>query len=198
MKKTAFFLMVLFVSTLSKAQDEKCFTKGTSAINLGVGIGNSINYNANSDVRPIFTGSYEYAVAKAGPGIIGVGVSVSCLSYSNPSPDPILFGYTPNYIYKNISTTVVVGLRASYHPDFFVGKKYDVYGVIQLNVYNYINSSTSDNPNYPSTHNNSVQIYPSLLIGARYFFVPNFGVFSEFGFDFSVIKAGVSLKFGGK
>ena len=190
MKKIILLLVAVLFTINANAQDEKCFKKGTSALNLGVGIGSEINFN---DLKPIYTGSYEYGIAKAGPGIIGLGVTGNCMiNYYN-------IGSNNNYNYKNISTTTVVGIRGVYHPDFCNGKKYDVYGAVQLNVYIDASSTTSDAPNFPNRHNRSVQkISPSLLVGARYFFVQNFGVFGEFGYDFAIIKAGISIKFGGK
>src|ERR1035437_6917237 len=75
-------VIICFAST-TKAQDEKCFTKGTSVINLGVGIGSRVGYYFGEPITPIYTGSYEYGLVKAGPGIIGVGVSASYMANLN-------------------------------------------------------------------------------------------------------------------
>ena len=58
-----------------------------------------------------------------------------------------------------------------------------------------IESNYNWNGNY---NNNSIGVRPSLLVAARYFFTPNIGVYSELGYDISIIKAGLSVKFGGK
>ncbi|HEX7414985.1 MAG TPA: hypothetical protein VF411_13155, partial [Bacteroidia bacterium] len=167
------YLVIGFVTIVSilKAQDERCFNKGTSAFNLGVGIGSDIYYGYGNGVRPIYNVSYEYGVAKAGPGVIGVGVSASFISYSYTNWD-----YHPSTSYKETDTYSVLGLRAAYHPDFCNGKKYDVYGAIQLNIYGEGYSVISNNPNYNYSNAHGFRVYrilPSLLIGARYYFVPN-------------------------
>lgn len=81
MKKIILIAFIAFV-TNAKAQDEKCFNKGTSVINLGVGIGSAINYNGTIGVTPIYNASYENGVVKVGPGIFGVGVSVNYLGFA--------------------------------------------------------------------------------------------------------------------
>lgn len=191
--KKILYIICLFIYLHTNAQDERCFNKGTSAINLGVGIGSDIYYRG-AGVMPIYNMSYEYGVAKAGPGVIGVGVSASLMSYSYHS---FPFG-NGSYTYETTESYSVFGLRAAYHPDFCSNKKYDIYGAIQLNIYGEGYSLTSNDPNYSNSHGFTVyKILPSLLIGARYYFIPNFGVFGEFGYDFAIIKAGVSFKFGG-
>jgi hypothetical protein len=216
MKKIISFALIILTINI-KAQDQRCFNKGTSAINLGVGdetgidynriIGNNIEnyfggrfyYSSNTNKKPVYCGSYEYGISKPGSGVFGVGVSVNYLSYTNNINYPFFLGYGSNYTYKSMYSTVVVGLRATYHPDFCNGKKYDIYGAILLNMYGEISSLTSNNPDYQGYHNRNLQqILPGLIIGARYFFVPNVGVFTEVGFDYTIIKGGLTLKFGGK
>ncbi|HEX7414845.1 MAG TPA: hypothetical protein VF411_12450 [Bacteroidia bacterium] len=187
--------ILICLASTTKAQDERCFNKGTSAINLGVGIGSRINYvyGTGNGITPIYNMSYEYGVAKAGPGVIGIGISASSIIDSYTSSL-----YFTNYTVKTTEAYSVLGLRAAYHPDFCNGKKYDVYGAIQLNIYCAGSTQTSDDPKIQNSRSfNVTQILPSLLIGARYYFVPNFGVYGEFGYDFAILKAGVSFKFGG-
>lgn len=51
-----------------------------------------------------------------------------------------------------------------------------------------------------SSLQNSVgkKMYPSVLAGIRYFFIPNMGVFAELGYNLAIIKAGLPFKFGEK
>lgn len=105
------------------AQVEKCFTKGTNTINMGIGIGSSITDPSGKMIPPVFICSYEYGIAKVGAGIIGLGVSIGYQKYGS------------NSIYNNGLINEGVGLRVMYHPDFCNGKKYDIYGGVQLNRY---------------------------------------------------------------
>jgi hypothetical protein len=194
-------ILISITSTL-KAQDEKCFNKGTSVANIGVGttdnfglvVVSNFTHYPYSIIKPILTGSYEYGIAKVGKGVIGAGLSVNYSSYHTVTDASFAGGGS----YKNNETDIIVGLRVAYHPDFCNGKNYDVYGAVQLNVYGYAFSRISNALDVPSYNNSSIRrILPSLLVGARYFFIPNVGVFAEFGYDYAIIKGGISLKFGG-
>jgi hypothetical protein len=199
-KKIILFVTVAFISiaTTSKAQNEQCFKKGTSAINLGVGFGNTITYNngyngygygPSVSISPAFTASYEYGIVHLGIGIIGAGLQ---FGYQGSH-----YNYTDGInVYKDRETTLAFGPRATYHFDFLNKKKFDVYPIVQINIYSYM---YSDNGPYGNVYANSngVGVRPSVLVAARYFFTPNIGVYSELGYDISIIKAGLSIKFGG-
>ncbi|HXD93604.1 MAG TPA: hypothetical protein VNX01_10350 [Bacteroidia bacterium] len=189
---------LISIATISKAQDEQCFKKGTSAINLGVGFGNTIaygtglyGYGTGISISPAFTASYEYGIIHVGIGTIGAGLE---FGYQGSH-----YNYTDGVnIYKERWTTLAFGPRATYHFDFLNKKKFDVYPIIQVNIYS---SLYSDNGpaggTYLNPNTNSVSVRPSVLVAARYFFTPNIGVYSELGYDISIIKAGLSIKFGG-
>jgi len=213
MKKTFLLLATaaLFsIASKSQAQDEQCFKVGSSAINLGVGVGNTVSYNSYNNntngyyngpigvgaaFTPAFTASYEYGIAHVGIGIIGAGLEFgfqgthSTSVYSNGDYD------------KQKWTTLAFSPRATYHFDFLNKKKLDIYAIVQLNIYsNSYSDNYRDNNNniVPAYSNSSIGVRPGVMVAIRYFFVPNFGVFSELGYDISIIKAGMSFKFGGK
>jgi hypothetical protein len=204
MKKKIVLLVtatLISLTTALNAQDEQCFKKGTSALNLGIGVGNTLSYDngyayagvygvGHAVFTPAFTASYEYGIVHVGIGIIGAGLE---------------FGFQgthydyPNSAYREKWTTLAFSPRATYHFDFLNKKKFDIYGIVQLNIYA---NSYSDNYNPNGTittySSNSVGVRPGIMVAARYFFTPNFGVYSELGYDISIIKAGLSFKFGGK
>jgi hypothetical protein len=206
MKKTSLYFALtalLGLSINTQAQEEHCFRPGTSAVNLGIGIGNTITYDNGyggyAPISPAFTASYEYGIAHAGIGTIGAGLQLgiqgSEYTYDNGN----------GYIAKERWTTLSFSPRATYHFDVLTRKKIDFYPIVQLNVYSYGYSYTQtgiDNNGHPRTYNpstnNSVGVYPSILIAVRYFVTPNFGFYSELGYDISIIKAGFTFKFGGK
>jgi hypothetical protein len=189
---------LLTIATTSQAQDQ-CFKAGTSAINLGVGFGNTVTYGTGLygyggavSIAPAFTASYEYGIIHVGIGIIGAGLE---FGYQGSH-----YNYTDGVnIYKERWTTLGFCPRATYHFDILNKGKLDIYPIIQLNVYNSIYTDNGPAGNvYVNPNNNSVFIRPSILAAVRYYFTPNFGVYSELGYDISIIKAGISLKFGGK
>ena len=205
MKKTLllFATAALFsLASTTQAQDETCFKEGTSAINLGVGVVNTLSYNnglvggyygASPAFTPAFTASYEYGIKHVGIGIIGAGLEFGFQgTHYNYAGTP----------YREKWTTLAFSPRATYHFDFLNKKKMDIYAIVQLNIY--ANSYSDNSPYYNnngtiSTYSShSVGVRPGVMVAIRYFFTPNFGVFSELGYDICVIKGGISLKFGGK
>ncbi len=205
MKKTLllFATAALFsLASTAQAQDEKCFNEGTSAINLGVGVVNTLSYNsglvggyygASPAFTPAFTASYEYGIKHVGIGIIGAGLEFGFQgTHYNYAGTP----------YRERWTTLAFSPRATYHFDFLNKKKMDIYAIVQLNIY--ANSYSDNSPYYNNNgtittySSHSVGVRPGVMVAIRYFFTPNFGVFSELGYDICVIKGGLSFKFGGK
>src|SRR6185312_8885325 len=117
-KKLILLATIAFISitNLSKAQDDLCFKKGTSALNLGVGFGNTITYNngyygygygPSVAISPAFTASYEYGIIHLGIGTIGAGLQ---FGYQGSHYD---YTYYSN-VYKDRETTLAFGPRATY------------------------------------------------------------------------------------
>ncbi len=188
---------LLSFSLQTKAQDEHAFKTGSSAINLGIGFGNTVFYNngliygnGSTTATPIFMGSYEYGMTRLGRGVIGAGIQ---------------FGYQgSHYNYKDISgmdnqiryTTIAFSPRVTYHLDVLGGKKFDTYGIVQLNIYSYgISNTAPTGAGFVNTNSSKVGLRPAVLIGIRYFFAPYFGLFAEAGYDICIVKAGLSFKF---
>jgi len=206
MKKTVLlFASALLFGFASNAQDEHCFRAGSSAINLGIGIGNTITYNngygGTAGIAPAFTASYEYGIAHVGIGTIGAGMQFGFQGSEYTYADG------KGYVDKERWTTLAFSPRATYHFDVLTRKKFDVYPIVQLNVYSYGYSYTESGVNnngqvvhttYTSANNRTSGVYPSVLLAVRYFVTPSFGFYSELGYDISIIKAGFTFKWGGK
>lgn len=202
---------LLGISTISKAQDDRCFKVGGSAINLGVGVGNTLSYNnyyggyyggfgyvgPSAAFTPAFTASYEYGIAHVGIGIIGAGMEFGFQGTHATYIDG------PYYSEKQRWTTLAFSPRATYHFDVINKNRLDIYAVVQLNIYanGYSDKVTDYNNNnvlVTTTNSHSgVGVRPGIMAGIRYFVTPHFGFFSELGYDISIIKAGISFKFGG-
>lgn len=181
---------------ISAQSDSRSFNKGTVAINAGIGIIGSIHYYGSGVKRsPVYSFTGEYGILKLGPGILGGGIAFGFQSAS----------YTANYgsyYYKDKWSTVMFGLRGTYHPDILNGEKYDLYGIVQLSFNHFGYSFTTNDPYYNSylygASSLSSYIRPYLMVGARYYFTKNFGVYSELGYDIALLKLGITLKFDKK
>lgn len=171
------------------------FVPGTIVVNAGVGLGfgGYVGYYSGASLSPVFSLTGEYGLMKLGPGTLGAGLA---FGYQRAS-------YTNNYYSYSTSekwTTTEFGVRGTYHPDFLQSKKYDIYGIVQLsfNHMGYSYTSTGASNTYDRRGDLGSNVRPSLLVGVRYYFTDFFGVYSELGYDLSIIKAGLSFKFNGK
>jgi hypothetical protein len=181
---------IILLSVSAKAQS---FEMGTSAINLGIGFGYSYGYESGAGVSqtPVISGSYEYGVTKLGPGTLGLGAQIA---YQGAS-----YSYTENsYNVSDNWTATLFGIRGIYHPDFCNGKNYDVYGALQLSYDHFGFSYTTNDPNpsYRPTVVSASSFYPYIIIGGRYYFTDNIGVWAELGYDLAYFNLGLSIKFG--
>jgi hypothetical protein len=191
-------LVILFLFTgKNNLLDAQIFDKGTIAVNAGIGVISTIRYYPGVSVSrtPVFAFSGEYGIMKLGPGVIGGGIAFGFQTAS----------YTQDYFsyfYKYKWSTTMFGLRGTYHPDFLKGKKYELYGIVQLSITHYGYSFTTNDPFLNSyqygDHSLSTSFHPYLMIGAKYYFTKNFGVYSELGYDISLIKIGITVKFDKK
>lgn len=190
-------LAALFVFSMGQSSKltAQTFDEGSIAINAGIGFISTVRYLGLSGVHrtPALCLSGEYGIIKLGPGILGGGIAFGYQSAS----------YTSNYgayYYKDKWSTTMIGLRGTYHPDFLKTDKAELYGIVQLSITHFGYTYSSNDPylnNYEyGDHSLNTSFHPYLMIGAKYYFTKNFGVFSELGYDISLIKAGITFKFG--
>lgn len=198
MKKVLFSLLLVAGAAFGgpTAAVAQSYGIGTNAVNLGVGFGYSIRYYSgvygNSSATPVLSASFEHGMSTLGPGTLGVG---AVLSYQGAKWD-----YTDGYgdQYHETWKTLFFGVRGTWHPDFLVTDKYDIYGGVQLGYYHYGYSYTATGPyvsgyNYSNPRNSTVGF--GAFVGGRYYFTDNIGAFGEIGYDISYLKIGLSLKF---
>jgi len=173
---------------VSKAQE---FQPGDMVLHVGLGIGSiygiaSQSYSGNAYFLPAFHGSLEKGLRELGPGVLGVGGS---LSYQAGGYHYV-GGYNAGY------GALVLAARGAYHPDFMEGKNYDVYGALQLGIRYYHYYDQFFDHMYGNTSYDYNNFYPfaSIVVGGRYYFSSNIGVFAELGYDVCYLKAGIALK----
>jgi len=194
-KQYVFTSLFISLFTLQNTQlGAQTFDKGTITVNAGIGFISTLNYGFGGVSRsPAFCLAGEYGIMKLGPGVIGGGIAFGYQSAS----------YTENYgafYYKDKWSTTLIGARATYHPDFLKTDKAELYGIVQLSITHFGYSYTTNDPlvgnsYYYSDHSLNTSFHPYLMVGAKYYFTKNFGVYSEFGYDISLIKIGLTLKF---
>jgi hypothetical protein len=156
------------------------------AVQLGIGFGGTVHYAGGYKGSPAVSFAYEHLLPmEVGPGRIGVG---AIGAYQTSKYDGA--GYESKW------NNALVALRGTYHLTKFLPEKLDAYGVAQLGVRfetNKYESGTGENR--ITAKDKYTRVQPALLVGARYYFVPQFAAFSELGYDLTVIKIGVAARF---
>jgi hypothetical protein len=167
--------LLLSVTGFAQKGEGSAFSKGTSDINIGVGIGTfywGSGVTNTLGVNPTF--SYEYGVSDKFS--VGGHLSYSAAKFSS-------YGYEVKY------SGILIGPRGSYH--FGTSEKFDPYVGATLG---YVIVSVSDNTGYPGAKASGLGL--GGFLGARYFPGSSVGFHAELGYtSFSFLTAGVSFKF---
>jgi hypothetical protein len=198
MKKLLLSLAFLCgISFFGSAVQAQTYGIGTNVVNLGVGFGYSRSYYSglygSSSTTPVLNASFEHGMKELGPGTFGIGAA---FSYQGSK-----WSYNDSYgdQYKETWKTMFFGIRGTWHPDFLVTDKYDVYGGVLIGYYHYGYTYTATGPyasqyNYSNPSNGAVGF--GAFVGGRYYFTNSIGAFAEIGYDISYLKIGLSFKFG--
>ncbi len=197
MKKVILLLAAFaFVITDANSQTQgDPFGKGSSAINLGIGFGNTIYTGAGYGLGfPSISVSYEYGIVEIGmgsklKGIVGVG---GLVGFGGSKYD---YSYGA-YGYDVKANFFLVAIRGNYH--FIFHPKLDPYAGIILGYY-FGNSKVTYGSGYPSTlptySGSDGGFHGGAYVGARWFFTPAIAVFSELGWNISIFTIGATFKF---
>ena len=187
MKKVSLLLvlcMLVFVTAQSQGDN---FAKGSSAINLGVGFGNTI-YSGYNMGTPSISASYEYGIVEIGmgsslKGIISVG---GIIGYGGAKKDLGWGDLKSNFF--------LVAARGNYH--FIFHEKFDPYAGVIIGYY-FGNETWDYKPGWESYSydSNANGFHGGAYVGARWFFNPNWAVFSELGWNISIFTVGGTYKF---
>lgn len=189
-------ILMVFATAQSQSTDSGLvFGKKSSAINLGIGFGNTIYHGAGYKIGfPTISLSYEYGIVEIpmGSSLTGVVSAGGIIGYGGSKYDYSYFGYG----YDVKSNFFVVAARANYH--FIFHDKLDPYAGIELGYY-FGNSKVTYSSNYPSSSpsysGNDGGFHGGIYAGARWFFSPKFAAFAEVGYGISVFTIGATLKF---
>ena len=188
MKKLSLLFIVCFMIFATARSQDLVFGKGSSAINLGIGFGNTM-YNGSyyKMAFPSISASYEYGIVEIpmGSKLHGVisaggylGYAGSKYSINNSSTD-----------YHKISIFMFTA-RGNYH--FIFHDKLDTYAGLELGGYSL--SSKPENDPLPF-YDDGFHFWAGAYVGARWFFTPGFAVYLEVGRNMSIFEGGVAFKF---
>lgn len=194
MKKISLLIAGLMLVILS-AQSQDPFSKGSSAINLGVGFGNTVYTGVGYKMGwPTISASYEYGIVEVAmgsslKGIVSVG---GLVGFGGSKYDYSYFGWG----YDVKTNYFLVAVRGNYH--FIFHPKFDPYAGIILGYY-FGNSKVTYSSGYPVTapeyKANNGGFHGGAYAGARWFFTPAFAVFTELGWNVSIFTVGATFKF---
>jgi hypothetical protein len=183
-------LIIAMIVLTGMAGFTQVFEKGSQAINLGMGVGNSAYLGSfYSGFIPSISGSYEYGIVEIPMGSDLTGV-VSAGGYLGWSASKYYaYGYTGDkYSFRN---DIIIAARGNYH--FIFHDKLDTYAGVWVGVdlVTTTYKGPGDDPygNYASTGPTG-----GAYAGARWYFTDNFGVYAEVGWLISVFNVGVTLK----
>ena len=170
------------------------FGKGSSAINLGIGFGNTMYHGSYYKMAfPSISASYEYGIVEIpmGSSLTGV-ISVGGLAGFGGSKEDWYYSHDD---YTINTTYFLVAVRGNYH--FIFHEKFDPYAGIILGYY-FGNNKYPDswNSSWNSYYNkNTGGFHGGAYAGARWFFSPAWAVFSELGWNISIFTIGGTFKF---
>ena len=189
--------LLLFGSIMVTSADPKkksdgarpAFESGSNTLGFSIGLGDSYDYYGNVTRLPAFSVNFDHGIVdNVGPGTIGIGGVIGYQStYYNYSSG----GYKARW------TNFVIGARGTYHLTLLKDKnnKFDPYGGVTVGFrsVNYTDDYYSNGLVNPHSFNSGP--YFGVFVGAKYNFTPNFGAFSELGYDISFFRIGLHMNF---
>ena len=177
MFKKVFLAALALIGSVSLANAQEVFHKGTTAINAGVGLG---SYYSGLALPPLSV-SLDYGVADN--LINGNNGSISVGGFAGYTASSHTYG-----TYKSTFSYIALGGRGAFHYQF--APKLDTYAGMMIS---YDIVSTPDSwANYVWSYGSRVDW--SIFLGARYFFTEKIGGFAELGYGFYNLNLGVTFK----
>jgi hypothetical protein len=187
MKKLMLMMAMLVLAGM--AGFTQSFEKGSQAINLGIGFGNTSYYESYYyGFFPSISGSYEYGIARVPMGSQLTGV-ISIGGYLGWSTSNYEKNWDDNYYHYN---TFIIAARGNYH--FIFHDRFDPYAGVWFG--GRINSGKwKGNDNHPEDWEPAKSSPAAgVYVGARWFFNPNIAVYAELGYLISVFNVGITFK----
>ncbi len=170
---------VAFVASVGAAQAQDLFSKGESALNIGIGIGHS--YGGYGVSIPPLSVAYDYSLVSnlinGNNGAITLGAYGAYTSMS----------YRYDGFAAGSASHTVLGVRGMFHYQF--APKLDTYAGLMLG---YHIASYSSNVNSYGLSASGFDL--GVILGARYFFTDRVGMFTELGYSIPYWNLGVTFR----
>ena len=177
MFKKVFLAALALIGSVSLANAQEVFHKGTTAINAGIGLG---SYYSGITIPPLSV-SLDYGVADN--LINGNNGSISVGGFAGYTASSHTYG-----AYKSTFSYIALGGRGAFHYQF--APKLDTYAGLMLGYH--IASYSSNINGYPGISGSGIDL--GVLLGARYFFTDHVGMFTELGYSVPYWNLGVTFK----
>jgi outer membrane protein W len=189
--KLALLALSLFVGFTSNAQ---AFEKGKSTVSASVGYAVfsggkffrqfEVFDNFKYKRTPPLALAYEYAITEQ----LGIGINAgySATTVSFEDKDSL-------YNYKFIGNKLTVKARLNYH--FIEDEKFDPYFGFGLGYKHNSWSLETNDSKFLDLPSINIPVSFEARLGARYFFVPNFGAYAEVGIGHGAANIGLVGKF---
>jgi len=181
------FIALLLMLALGATSFSQVFEKGSQAINLGLGLGNTFPDNSFYGFRPSLSASYEYGIVEVPmgstlTGVVSVGGYLGWAGGTHKYSDDVKYHVTNFYM----------AARGNYH--FIFHDKLDTYAGIWLGGRISSDSWTGDGEYYDDLDDVSSGFAGGFYVGARWYFNDNWAAYSELGYLISFFNIGVTYK----
>ena len=177
MFKKVFLAALALIGSVSLANAQEVFQKGTTAINAGIGLG---SYYSGITIPPLSI-SLDYGVADN--LINGNNGSISVGGFAGYTASSHTYG-----AYKSTFYYIALGGRGAFHYQF--APKLDTYAGLMVSYDIASASSNNIDTSWVATSNFNW----TLFLGGRYFFTEKIGAFAELGYGFYNLNLGVTFK----
>ena len=189
-KMKKFLLAALvFIGSLSVANAQEIISKGSSMVNVGIGLGHHFG-SAGMSIPPLSV-AYDYSIVS---GLIDRNNGAITLGGYGAFTSGSMTYRAPGYSSSASYTHILLGFRGMFHYQF--APKLDTYAGLMLGYH--IGSTSYSNSGPMGSHSNSGLTGSGfdigVLLGARYFFTPRIGAFTELGYSLPYWNLGVTFK----
>ena len=214
MKTILSLILLCFISmkTIAKNSDSAAFNAGKIILSMGYGYpsleqsqygGIDPNYSFISFTKNNY-GPFHFRGEYGLTNKIGIGISMNYDNYGGTMKEVHTInhsnGITEYYTSQKTTSSFTGLIRFNYH--FATTKKLDPYLAVGGGFRTTTNSFTTNDPNGSLSQYNLITISrtPSnisfeSLVGLKYYFSKNIGIYSEIGISKSVIQIGLSVGF---
>ncbi len=177
-------MLALSANAQKKTGARPAFDAGDNAIGIAAGFGPAHTYSLANSYSPAFIINYEHGIVpNLGPGTLAIGGE---LGWQTSRYNYDYGGYRARW------TTFTFAVRGIYHLTILKDKnnKFDPYGGLAAGAY----FVSYDNDAPGAEHYGSAP-FVAPFVGAKYNFTPNFGAWSELGWDIAAFKIGLNFNF---